>query len=221
VFSALICTQSDLEQELGETLLWRSGVDRQMAGRQEQAFTLAVAARPKLVVVDRDLPWAGRLVTGLREDPSTRQLSIVVVARGDFDPAEVELLEAGANAILRLPAGPEWNDRLQRLVDVPLRRNARFFVSFRVAAAHGAGPAEPALAINLSEAGILLEATAPLSVWDEVELAFTLPAQPEEVHAEGRVIRMAGPRQYGIEIVAFGNGGLEVVRQYLASLDAS
>jgi DNA-binding response OmpR family regulator len=221
VFSALICTRKDLAPDLGETLLWRSGVERQVVDHQEEALLVAMAARPQLVVVDRDLPGAGRLVTGLREDPLTRQLSIVVVARGDFDPAEVELLEAGANAILRIPAGPEWNDRLQRLVDVPLRRNARFFVSFRVSAAHGTGPAEPALALNLSEAGILIEATARLSVWDEVELTFTLPAQPDEVRAQGRVVRLAGPRQYGIEIAAFEGDGLAAVRRFLATLDAS
>ena len=117
MFSALICTQKDLGVDLGQTLLWRNGVERQVVGHQEEALLVAMAARPQLVVVDRDLPGAGRLVTGLREDPLTRQLSIVVVARGDFDPAEVELLEAGANAILRIPAGPEWNDRLQRLID--------------------------------------------------------------------------------------------------------
>jgi DNA-binding response OmpR family regulator len=221
VFSALICTRADLAAELGGTLLWRSGVERQVVDHQEEALLVAMAARPQLVVVDRDLPGAGRLVTGLREDPLTRQLSIVVVARGDFDPAEVELLEAGANAILRIPAGPEWNDRLQRLIDVPLRRNARFFVSFRVAAAHGPGPAEPALALNLSVAGILIEATTRLTVWDEVELTFTLPALPQEVHAQGRVVRLAGPRQYGIEIVAFADDGLPAVRRYLATLDAS
>ena len=72
----------------------------------------------------------------------------MVAARGDFDPSEVELLEAGANAILRLPAGPEWDERLPRLMDVPVRREARFTVHFDVEAAAGAEDPAAALAIN-------------------------------------------------------------------------
>ena len=40
--------------------------------------------------------------------------------------------ESEANAILRLPAGPEWNGRLERLMAVPVRKDARFPVSFDV-----------------------------------------------------------------------------------------
>src|SRR5436190_3557148 len=116
--SALICTHADLEPDLGRTMLWRHDVDRHVVGRLEEARMMALAARPSIVVVDRELPWAGRLVSALREDPSTRGLSIVVVARGDFEPSEVELLESGANAILRLPVDEDGDRRLERLVSV-------------------------------------------------------------------------------------------------------
>src|SRR5438477_3525206 len=162
--SALICTHSDLEKDLGQTMLWRQDVDRHAASRLEEARMMALAARPSIVVVDRDLPWAGRLVAALREDGSTRGLSIVVVARGDFDPGEIELLEAGANAILRIPFDRDVDARLQRLVDVPVRKSARFSVSFTVET-YGAGPeAQPALALNLSVTGILIDVSAPLPV---------------------------------------------------------
>lgn len=124
--AVLICSHGDVEQDLGATLLWREDIERHVIAKMEEAQMLAVAARPRLVVIDRDLPWAARVVAALREDPATRGLSLVVMARGDFDPAEVELLECGANAILRLPAGPEWNERLERLLDVPVRKEARF-----------------------------------------------------------------------------------------------
>ena len=131
----LVCTHAPtIDADLGGTLLFRQDVERQVFAKQDEARMFAVAARPRLVIVDRDLPWAGRFVAALREDASTRGLSVVVMARGDFDPGEVELLEAGANAILRLPAGPEWNERLQRLMDVPARKDARFPVSFQVEA---------------------------------------------------------------------------------------
>src|ERR1041384_1919432 len=120
--SALICTHSDLERDLGQTMLWRQDVDRHAATRLEEARMMALAAHPNIVVVDRALPWAGRLVAALREDDSTRRISIVVVARGDFEPAEVELLEAGANAILRVPFDADVDARPHRLGDVAWRK---------------------------------------------------------------------------------------------------
>jgi hypothetical protein len=198
--SALICTHADLETDLGRTMLWRQDVDRHVVGRMEEAQMMAVAARPSVVVVDRDLPWAGRLVTALREEPSTRGLSIVVVARGDFDPSEVELLESGANAILRLPVDADGDRRLERLVSVPVRKEARFSVSFRVDTyAAGAGHAEPALARNLSLHGMLMEASGTLHVGDDIEMQFPLGDEPPPARAHGRVVRMASASLYGIE----------------------
>src|SRR5260221_12536927 len=104
--SVLICTHSELDKDLGHTLLWRQDVERHVVTRLEEALMMALAAHPSIVVVDRDLPWAGRLVTALRGDPSTPGLSIGVGARGDFGPGEGGLLGAGANASLRRP--PEF-----------------------------------------------------------------------------------------------------------------
>ena len=113
---ALICSEGDLEDELAATVLGRGGFEHHTASRLEDAHLMALAARPAIVMIDRDLPRADQLVAALREDRSTRSLSIAVVARGDFDETELALLEAGANAILRLPAGPDWDARLNRLM---------------------------------------------------------------------------------------------------------
>jgi CheY-like chemotaxis protein len=213
---ALICTQADLEPDLGHTLLWREGMERHVARRLEEARMMAVAARPDIVVVDRDLPRSDRLVAALREDPSTRGLSIVVAARGDFDPAEVELLEAGANAILRLPAGPAWDERLPRLMNVPERHEARFTVHFDVeTAAAGAGDPAAALAINLSLSGMLLESPTPLAVGNEIQLRFQIPDSEAVVATPARVVRLAGPGQYGVEFRGVDQGGSGHLRAFV------
>jgi CheY-like chemotaxis protein len=213
---ALICTQADLEPDLGHTLLWRDGVERHVATRLEDARMMAVAARPDIVVVDRDLPRADRLVAALREDPSTRGLSIVVAARGDFDPSEVELLEAGANAILRLPGGPAWDERLPRLMDVPERREARFTVHFDVQAeAVGAGDPTAALALNLSMSGMLLDSPIPLAVGDEIQLRFQIPASESVIATPARVVRVAAPGQYGVEFRGVDKGSSGHLRAFV------
>jgi CheY-like chemotaxis protein len=212
----LICTQAELEPDLGHTLLWREGVERHVAGRLEDARMMAVAAKPDIVIVDRELPRSDKLVAALREDPSTRGLSIVVAARGDFDPAEVELLEAGANAILRLPAGPEWDERLPRLMDVPTRREARFTVHFDVEETVGAGDPAAALAVNLSMSGMLLESPIPLGVGDEIHLRFQIPDSESTVATTARVVRVAGASEYGVEFHRVEPDASERLRAFVA-----
>ncbi len=217
----LICSQAELEGDLGHTLLWREGVERHVASRLEDARMMAVAARPDIVIVDRELPRSGRLVAALRQDPTTRGLSIVVAARGDFDPAEVELLEAGANAILRLPAGPEWDERLPRLMDVPTRREARFTVHFDVDAVAGAGNPEAALAMNLSMSGMLLESPVPLAVGDEIQLRFQIPDSESSVATTARVVRVAAAGQYGVEFHRVEADASAQLRAFVAGAEPS
>ena len=216
--AVLICTHGDADKDLAGTLLWREGIERQVVAKMEEARMLAVAARPRLVVIDRDLPWAARIVAALREDASTRGLSIVVMARGDFDAAEVELLEAGANAILRLPAGPEWNERLERLMDVPVRKETRFPVSFAVEASSNGTAGANAQALNLSASGILIETAVPLEVRDEVQLQFGLPVTVEPMRVEGQVVRLAAPSQFGVEFRLIVPEESRRIQGYLASL---
>ena len=217
--AVLICTHAPtLDADLGGTLLFRQDVERRVFAKQDEARMFAVAARPQVVIVDRDLPWAGRFIAALREDASTRGLSVVVMARGDFDAAEVELLEAGANAILRLPAGAEWNERLQRLMDVPARKDARFPVSFMVEALSNGGRPEQAQAVNLSASGILIETQAPLAIRDEVRLRFTLPKSAQPIATSGQVVRVAGGAQFGVEFRGLAEQDARQITGFLSTL---
>jgi CheY-like chemotaxis protein len=215
----LLCSTSDLEEDLGQTLLWREEIDRHVAGRAEYARTLAQATRPQMVMVDRDLPGAQDLIADLRRDPATRPVSIVVLGRGDFDAVEVDLLEAGANAILRLPAGPEWDDRLVKLLQVPTRRESRFAVHFDVEADTGSPRTSGlALALNLSVAGMLLQCSLPLGIGDDLDLGFRLFETDPTVAVRGRVVRQAKGERFGVEFHRFAGDGEERVAQFVVAL---
>ncbi|HWW94845.1 MAG TPA: PilZ domain-containing protein [Vicinamibacteria bacterium] len=217
--SVLLCSTSDLEEDLGRTLLWREDIARLVAARAEYARTLAVAARPQMAVVDRDLPGAGELIADLRRDPTTRPLSIVVLSRGDFDGVELDLLEAGANAILRLPAGPEWDERLARLIQVPLRREGRFPVHFEVEAEAGSPPTSGlALALNLSVRGMLMQCSLPLGIGDDLDLGFRLLETDPPVTVRGRVVRQTKGERFGLEFHRFVGDGEERVAQFVGAL---
>jgi len=220
VATVLICSATDLEAELASTLLGRHDVDRQQARRAEDARMLAVAARPQLVVVDRDLAGAEELVAALRRDAATRNASIVIAARGDLAASELGLLEAGANAILRLPVTPQWDDRLERLLSVPTRCSARFPVQFGVETHGGTGPPTPALALNLSLHGILMESSVPVAVGDELGLLMRLPDAANPLNARGVVVREAGPTRFGVRFVQLDPVADDGIRRFVAARSA-
>lgn len=218
--TALICSQDDLEPELGQTLLWRRDIDRQVALRSEDAREMALATRPALVLVDRDLPGAAALVAQLRGDPATRPLSIAILARGDFEPREIALLEAGADAILRIPPEPGWDERLVSLLGVPVRRDIRIPVQFAVEA-FARGPAVPALAVNLSANGMLMESHVGLAVGDELSLAFLLPDAAAPVSCGARVVRQAAATQYGVAFLALSADDRRRVDRFVSPVRTS
>jgi len=214
---ALLCTEVDLEETLAGTVLWRESVDRRYAKAFEEARGSASDLQPGLVLVDRDADWAERLVRALRQDVETRRLSIAVLARGDFDPTEVDLLEAGANAILRLPPGPGWDDRVTRLIQVPTRREARFPVFFEIEAQHGVR-SSTATAVNLSVRGMLIESSFPLRVGDDIDFRFRLPEVEDPVVGTAQVVRI-GPRgRYGVEFYGLEGRGADLVRLFVGEL---
>jgi CheY-like chemotaxis protein len=201
-----------------DTLLERGGIELHLAATAKEALRLAVTVRPDLALVDRDLPQARRLVKGLRE---ACRLSIAVIARGDFDPEEQELLEAGANAVLRLPADPDWDERLARLVDVAPRQSVRAPVSVDFEATP-AGTVERVWGhlVNLSVTGMLLECAAPLDVGVDVDFSFRLPPAGAPVVGCGRVVRRAAPGRFGVEFRGLQGDAGERLQRYVTSAEA-
>jgi CheY-like chemotaxis protein len=217
--TALIVSPEPLDAELGETVLWRQNVERYAATSADEARHLASAGRPDILVVDERVDNAAALVAQLRQDPLTRGVSIVALARGDFDSSELALLEAGANAILRLPPGSDWDDRLERLIHVPLRRAARFDVHVRIdSRLEAAGRIFPVTALNLSVNGMLVESREGLCVGDDVQFAFRLPESEDVVAGAGTVVREAGPPgHFGVELTHVEGEGRVRIKHYVES----
>ena len=110
-------------------------------------------------------------------------------------------------------------EKRPKLVDVPVRKSARFSVSFTVET-YGAGPeAQPALALNLSVTGILIDVSAPLPVGQPLELHFPLGEPRPTVRVRGRVVRVAPPSHYGIEFTDVDAETAERLREFLDGLE--
>ena len=123
--AVLIVAPSDLASELGHTILWRSGVERAFAGDPEAGFEAARTMAPRLVVLAAStVEEAVTFVRRLREDPHTRPTAIAVLSHSDED--EERLRAAGANVVLPGQVDPTlWDNRLQELLSVPPRLQAR------------------------------------------------------------------------------------------------
>jgi DNA-binding response OmpR family regulator len=215
VTSVLICAPDPLADDLHGTLLWRDDVERHLASRFEDALTIAVAAHPDLVAIDRDFAGAERLVADLRDDPKTRECSIVVIARGEFQTDEVAFLQAGANAVLRLPPDADWDERLGALVRVPSRRATRLPVQLefearsapRVLSAWGT-------VVNLSATGMLLETEAELAIGVDIDFRLRLTDGGAPVSGSGHIVRQAGAHRYGVRFYGLEGDGRERVLRF-------
>src|SRR5512139_1398066 len=148
----LLCSTEDLRGYLARTIVGRQGIEVYTVHKFDDARLLAATLSPQAILVDRDLPGALEFLHSLRSHSVTRHRSIALLARGEMRSEELDLLDAGANAILRLPPDDQWDERLARLLQVPERHEARVPAETTV---HGL-PGGPATVVNLSASGMLL-----------------------------------------------------------------
>jgi hypothetical protein len=213
---ALICSSAPLDAELDQTILWRRDFVRHQVTSLAEAQELVQSQRPAIVVVERDLPWAERLITLLRRDRSSADLTVVVLARGAVRAAEGDLLDAGADGILRLPPGPGWDTDFARLVGLPLRRQERLPLSLRVDA-QIADDLVTATILNLSELGMLIQSPVPLEVGREIEFSFRLAESAAPVTGAGRIVHAASPTHFGIEFLVIEPDDRDRIRALTAA----
>jgi DNA-binding response OmpR family regulator len=197
-------------------VLWRNNVDRRMARDLEEARVQAAAERPDVILIDGRVPDAASFVSALRHDPATRTVSIVAIGSDELGSSDLELLQSGANAILHLPSNPDWDDRLYRLIHVPIRRSTRFEVYLQVDAGFGPeGTSFAGQALNLSVNGMLFTVDRLLRVGDDLHFAFQLPETAGIIQGSGTVTRLAGARQYGLEMTHVKGDGRQRIRTFV------
>jgi hypothetical protein len=222
VTTVLICAGSDLESDLRRTLFWREDLERYVAERTDEARMLALSTEPHVVVVDLDLPGADQLIDSLRTHALPHPVSIVALSHGAAGGPDDQGVPGRLDAILSLPAGPEWDDRLVDVLQMPTRKQARFDVSFDVEARlrHRADP-QRGLALNISAGGILIDARGlQLHAGDDVSLSLRLPAMDSPVEGRARVVRHPVEERLGLRFEAFSGNGDARIREFLSGLAA-
>jgi hypothetical protein len=215
--SVVIFSASALSADLRGTILGRKDVERWNAATAAEANALLLAGRPDLLVVDARSPDAETLVAGVRADPVTRSMSIAVVAAGDFNPGDLRFIVAGANAILRPPAGLAWDERLEALLHVPPRREARLavVVQYQVEV-YEAVQSVGGTALNVSENGMLLETDVPLPVGADLDLRIHLgDGRPAPLVGCGQLVRHDAARRSGVRFYGLEHDGMARLRHFV------
>lgn len=213
----LICARPELESDLCRTLFWREDLERYVAERAEEARMLALATEPHVVVVERDLPGVESLVDSLRNQTLPHSISIVALSH---EPAASED-DGRVNAVLSLPPGPEWDDRLDKVLEMPTRKQARYEVRFDVETLLRRAGSHRGLVLNMSSGGLLIECPGlGLHPGDDVSLNLPIPGQQVAVEGRARVVRQPDPARIGLRFEAFAGNGDEKVRDFLAMLAA-
>jgi len=217
VIRAAVAAPSDLASELGGTVLFRHNVEHVLVSGVDEIRRLADEGRLDVVVVDSALPGAAGLVVALRQDPVTRPTAIVALGRSEFGFDHLDLLEAGANAILPLPPGHDWDDRLMRLIHVPVRRATRFPVDMALDGGLQSGLIFAGRALNLSVHGLLLECRESLQVGEDLRFSFEMPGEKGGVQGTGTVVRVASTDRFGVELTHVDGDGRVRIKRYVES----
>lgn len=212
--SVLICAPGPLMDDLQDTLLGRDDIDRRITTRAAEAIAMMLMAKPDLVIIDARLAEAEALIAGIRSNPVTRPVSILVVAGGEFSPAEVRFIDAGANAILELPAGPDWDDRLSSLIYVPTRRTARLAATVQFEAVAGIESIAGTV-LNLSEHGMLVETDVPLPMGADVDFKIHLRDTATPLVGCGQIVRQESERRSGVRFYGLESDGLARVKRFV------
>jgi PilZ domain-containing protein len=215
--TVLICATVDPSPALGQTFLGREGIRRLWLSQAADVLAATRREKPRLVLVDRDFPGAGALFEALARETADAPLTLAVLAPGAPSLVELDLVEAGAHAVLRLPAGATWEATLENVLPLTLRREHRFPVYFEVQARRGSsGAAGLAVVLDLAVGGAQVQCETEWTVGEAVELRFRLPASSRSVVASGSVIRRTGTR-YGVEFQWLSGAAAEDLRALLVA----
>ncbi|HET8644453.1 MAG TPA: PilZ domain-containing protein, partial [Vicinamibacteria bacterium] len=146
----------------------------------------------------------------IRSSPAIRQVSILALLTAEEPPElEAQVVQAGANAVMRRPLQREQLERwLAKLLVVARRVQMRIPVQGQVVGTRRGSEAVHfyGLTRNLSVNGMLLASPVRLPSSPDLDLEFMIPGLAPRLQALGRVVREAPEVEwpylgYGVEFI--------------------
>ncbi len=210
----LVCSARNLGPELGRTLLWRHDLTRTSVLTPRDALEALRRGPFDLVVIDGQGDVVAALHT-FRSEAAFRAIPVAVLLP-EGSPLALACTEAGASDVLTLPPDPDWDERLLRLLRIRGRKEARYAAAVEVdlTARDGSRPLK-IRALNVSASGMLVSASEPLPIGQQLRISFLIPGVTLPISGTGWVVRDAGRGEFGLEFLYLDGDGLERVRHFV------
>ena len=203
-----------------ETILRRRDMLITTAMAGTEGLVKARMEQPNLIIFGYDLfdMSAPEFCREIRSDETTRAISLLLVADRDHHEDGDLCLSAGCNDVIFRPLQkPELDSKVERLTNIPVRRELRTITKVEVSLEKN-GRYVLGRSLNISSTGILLEVERMLPQDGPMRLNFYLPSDPKPLQVFGEVLRaeFSGPRaKYGMRFVNLSEEDRERISRFV------
>lgn len=174
-----------------ETILRRRDMKIKSALAGSEGLVRAREEKPNLIIFGYDLfdMTAPEFCREIRQDQATRSISLLLVCDRAHQEHGDLCLSAGCNEVIFRPLQkPELDQKVERLTNIPVRRQLRTITKIEVSMEKN-GRFVLGRSINISSTGILVEVDRMLPQDGPVRLHFYLPGDPKPLQIMAEVLR--------------------------------
>jgi response regulator RpfG family c-di-GMP phosphodiesterase len=174
-----------------ETILRRRDMKIKTALAGSEGLVRAREEKPNLIIFGYDLfdMTAPEFCREIRQDQTTRAISLLLVCDRTHQEHGDLCLSAGCNEVIFRPLQkPELDQKVERLTNIPVRRQLRTITKIEVSLEKN-GRFVLGRSINISSTGILIEVDRMLPQDGPVRLHFYLPGDPKPLQILAEVLR--------------------------------
>lgn len=202
--------------EMEQSILKRSGLRLFTASSGEEALRIHKAEKTNLIITAlelKDLP-GDELCRLIRADDELKHVSIIMVC--NKKKADIaRCASSGANTYITKPINyNELREAVDKLIDVPYRRNLRVLIKAEVKS-HFRNEPFFCTSENISRSGLLLETEKILAKGDQIRCSFFIPEE-EKIDAECEVVRIEKKREHTFH---YGVRFTSISEEYLSAID--
>jgi two-component system, OmpR family, alkaline phosphatase synthesis response regulator PhoP len=203
-----------------ETILRRRDMIISTALAGSEGLAKAKADQPHLIIFGYDLfdMTAPEFCREIREHESTRGVSLLLVCDRETQEYGDLCLSAGCNDVIFRPLQkPELDTKVERLTQIPVRRQLRTITKIEVSMEKN-GLFHLGRSVNISANGMLIEVDRLLPHDGPVRLHFYLPGDPHPLQIVGEVLRAeftGSMSRYGVRFLSSTDEDRERIARYV------
>jgi CheY-like chemotaxis protein len=203
-----------------ETILRRRDMVIATALAGSEGLRKAREEKPNLIVFGFDLfdMTAPEFCREIRHDDLTRAISLLLVCDREHSEHGDLCLSAGCNDVIFRPLQkPELDQKVERLTNIPVRRQLRTITKIEVSLEKN-GRFILGRSVNISSTGMLIEVDRVLPHDGPVRLHFYLPGDPRPLQIVGEVLRaeFAGSlSKYGVRFLSSTEADRERISRFV------